>query len=96
MSFDETSFIKEVLNNYINYNNYNQDLSIIYDNHFNNIIKKYNITDIFNLYIKEIDIEDAKYRYGNNYINIKLNLILYSKIINYIYDKKINIMSQNI
>jgi hypothetical protein len=80
MSFDETVFINEIIIDYINSDNNNY--SIIYDKHYNNLIKKYNINDIFQLYINEIDLEDAKYRYGDNYIDIKLNLILYSKFIN--------------
>jgi hypothetical protein len=86
MSFNEAIFIKEVIKDYIKSNN--SDCSIIYDNHYNNLIKTYDIKDIFQLYLTEIDLEDAKYRYGNNYIEIKLNLILYSKVINYIIDKQ--------
>ncbi len=82
MSFDETVFINEIIIDYINGDNH--DYSIIYDNHYNNLIKKYDIKDIFQLYINEIDLEDAKYRYGDNYIDIKLNLILYSKFINFL------------
>jgi len=82
MSFDETVFINQILIDYINSDNL--DYSIIYDNHYNNLIKKYDIKDIFQLYINEIDLEDAKYRYGDNYIDIKLNLILYSKFINFL------------
>jgi hypothetical protein len=90
MLFNEKKFIKEVINDYLNSDN--QDYSIIYDNHYNNLIKTYDIKDIFQLYINEIDLEDAKYRYGNDYIDIKLNLILYSKLINYISDKKIKFL----
>jgi hypothetical protein len=90
MLFNEKKFIKEVINDYLNSDN--QDYSIIYDNHYNKLIKTYDIKDIFQLYINEIDIEDAKYRYGNDYIDIKLNLILYSRLINYISDKKIKFL----
>jgi hypothetical protein len=90
MLFNEKKFIKEVINDYLNSDN--QDYSIIYDNHYNKLIKTYDIKDVFQLYITEIDIEDAKYRYGNDYIDIKLNLILYSKLINYISDKKIKFL----
>jgi hypothetical protein len=90
MLFNEKKFIKEVINDYLNSDN--QDYSIIYDNHYNNLIKTYDIKDIFQLYINEIDLEDAKYRYGNDYIDIKLNLILYSKLINYMFDKKIKFL----
>ena len=86
MLFNETIFIKEVIKDYIKSNN--NDCSVIYDNHYNKLIKNYDIKDVFNLYINEIDLEDVKYRYGDNYIDIKLNLILYSKVINYIIDKK--------
>jgi hypothetical protein len=90
MLFNEKKFIKEVINDYLNSDN--QDYSIIYDNHYNKLIKTYDIKDIFQLYINEIDIEDSKYRYGNDYIDIKLNLILYSRLINYISDKKIKFL----
>jgi hypothetical protein len=90
MLFNEKKFIKEVINDYLNSDN--QDYSIIYDNHYNNLIKTYDIKDIFQLYINEIDLEDSKYRYGNDYIDIKLNLILYSRLINYISDKKIKFL----
>lgn len=86
MIFNETDFIKTVINDYIKSNH--NDCSITYNKHFDNLIKNYNINDIFNLYLNEIDIEDSKYRYGSNYIEIKVNLILYSKLINYIIDKK--------
>ena len=69
MSFNETFFIKEVIKDYIKSNN--NDYSIIYDNHYNNLIKTSDIKDIFQLYLGEIDLEDSKYRYGNNYIEIK-------------------------
>ena len=89
MKFNETDFIKDIVKDYINNND--NDYSITYNNHFNNLIKNYNIIDIYKLYLNEIDIEDSKYRYGNNYMEIKINLILYSKFINYMIDNKKNI-----
>ena len=88
MLFNETVFIKEVIKDYIKSSD--SDCSYVYDNHYNNLLRNYDIKDVFNLYINEIDLEDAKYRYGDNYIDIKLNLILYSKVINYIYEKNKN------
>ena len=89
MVFNETDFIKDIVRDYINNND--NDYSITYNNHFNNLLKNYNIIDIYKLYLNEIDIEDSKYRYGNNYMEIKINLILYSKFINYMIDNKKNI-----
>lgn len=88
MLFDETIFINEVIKDYIKSSD--NDCSYIYDKHYNKLIRTYDIKDVFYLYINEIDLEDAKYRYGDNYIDIKLNLILYSKVINYIYEKQKN------
>ena len=85
MVFNETDFIKDIVKDYINNND--NDYSITYNNHFNRLLKNYNIIDIYKLYLNEIDIEDSKYRYGNNYMEIKINLILYSKFINYMIDK---------
>jgi hypothetical protein len=77
--------VKECINkNDKNDNNYSK----IYDNHYNNLVKTKNIEEIFNLYLDEIDLEDIKYRYGKNYMDIKLNLILYTKFINYIIEKQ--------
>jgi len=89
MVFNETDFIKDIVKDYINNND--NDYSITYNNHFNRLLKNYNIIDIYKLYLNEIDIEDSKYRYGNNYMEIKINLILYSKFINYMIDNKKNI-----
>lgn len=89
MSFNENFFIKEILKDCIKNNEL--DYSKIYDIHFNKLVKTSNIKEIFNLYLDEIDLEDVKYRYGKNYIEIKLNLILYTRLINYIIkNKKIN------
>lgn len=84
MLFNETIFIKDVIKDFIISND--TDCSISYNFHFNNLIKNYDIEKIFDLYINEIDIEDSKYRYGYNYKEIKINLILYTKVINYIID----------
>ena len=79
MVFNETDFINDIVKDYINNND--NDYSITYNNHFNRLLNNYNIIDIYKLYLNEIDIEDSKYRYGNNYMEIKINLILYSKFI---------------
>lgn len=89
MTFNETDFIKDIVRDYIKNND--NDYSITYNNHFNRLLQNYNIIDIYKLYLNEIDIEDSKYRYGNNYMEIKINLILYSKFINYMIDYKKNI-----
>jgi hypothetical protein len=86
MIFNEKQFIKDILKECINKNDNNY--SKIYDNHYNNLVKTKNIEEIFNLYLDEIDLEDIKYRYGKNYMDIKLNLILYTKFINYIIEKQ--------
>jgi hypothetical protein len=83
MTFNEITFIKDILNESSD-NNY----SNIFDKHFNNLVKTKNIEEIFNLYLEEIDIEDVKCRYGKNYIEIKLNLILYTKLLNYVVKTK--------
>jgi len=85
MTFNEITFIKAILNESTN-NNY----SNIFDKHFNNLVKTENIEEIFNLYLEEIDIEDIKCRYGKNYIEIKLDLILYTKLLNYMVKTKDN------
>ena len=48
-------------------------------------INKNNLDFIFDIYCNnEEDIADAKIRYGDNYKEIKLNLILYNILLNYL------------
>ena len=85
MLFDETIFINEVIKDYIKSSD--NDCSYIYDKHYNKLIRTYDIKDVFYLYINEIDLEDAKYRYGDNYIDIKLNLIGFRTILQHYFPK---------
>lgn len=79
MNFNKNKFINDII---IEYNNTNVDYSIIFDNHFNNIMKTYDIkTILYNLCSIE-EIEDAKYRYSNKYIELKLILVLYNELLN--------------
>ena len=84
MYFDEIKFINNIIKNCNNINDINE-LNKNFDNTFNNLILKYNIDMIFNIYCFDInDIEDAKIRYGINYKEIKLNLILYNNLLRYL------------
>lgn len=84
VKYDENLFMKSVIDEYkINVND-DEISDIIFEKHFNKLIEKCNINDIFNYYSNEIDVEDAKQCYGNDYIKIKLGFILHMKVINHL------------
>ena len=48
----------------------------------------YDCKVLLDYYCTSEEIEDAKYRFKDNYIELKLSLILYHKFINALIDKK--------
>jgi len=89
--YNEKIFIKSIIDEYKNYANDDNESEIIFQKHFDNLITKIDITKIFNYYSNEIDVEDAKVCYGDDYIKIKLGFILHMKLINYIIDGTLDI-----
>jgi hypothetical protein len=84
MYFNEKIFITTIINKCNDLDDINE-VNINYDKTFNNLINKNNLDFIFNIYCNDNDeIEDAKIRYGDNYKEIKLNLILYNNLLNYL------------
>jgi hypothetical protein len=84
MSFNERTFLINIIQNCKNTNDFNE-LNSNFDTIFNETITKNNIDIVFDIYCKNNDdIEDAKLRYGNNYKEIKLNLILYNILLSYL------------
>jgi predicted transcriptional regulator len=84
MSFDEKAFLNTIIQNCKNIKDINE-LNINFDKIFNETITKANIDIVFDIYNKNNDdIEDAKMRYGKNYKEIKLNLILYNILLIYL------------
>jgi hypothetical protein len=84
MYFSETIFITTIIKQCNDIDDLDE-VNIKYDETFNNIINKNNLDFIFDIYCNnEEDIADAKIRYGDNYKEIKLNLILYNLLLNYL------------
>ena len=84
MYFNEKIFITTIIKKCNDLDDINE-VNINYDKTFNNLINKNNLDFIFNIYCNDNDeIEDAKIRYGDNYKEIKLNLILYNNLLNYL------------
>jgi hypothetical protein len=86
--FNESKFVTDILteyyaNNYTNYSN-------IYDKYFNIVIETYDIEQLLINYCTTDEIEDAKERYKSNYIEAKLNLILFNIVLNAIVKKEEN------
>jgi hypothetical protein len=84
MYFSEKIFITTIIKHCNDIDDLDE-INIIYDETFNNIINKNNIDFIFGIYCNnDEEITDAKIRYGNNYKEIKLNLILYNLLLKYL------------
>jgi hypothetical protein len=84
MYFSENNFIYSIINKCNDINDINE-ININYDKTFNNIINKNNLDCIFDIYCNNDEqITDAKIRYGDNYKEIKLNLILYNRLLKYL------------
>lgn len=84
MYFSEKLFLNTIIKNCNNIDDINE-INLVYDKTFNNIINKNNLNFIFGIYCNnEEEIIDAKIRYGDNYKEIKLNLILYNALLNYL------------
>jgi hypothetical protein len=84
MYFSEKIFINRIIKQCNNLDDMNE-INLIYDETFNNIINKNNLDFIFDIYCNnKDDITDAKIRYGDNYKEIKLNLILYNLLLKYL------------
>jgi|688.fasta_scaffold2342818_2 hypothetical protein len=83
--FEETKFVADVLNEYYanNYTNY----SIIYDKYFNIVLETYDNKELLERYCTYEEIEEAKECYKSNYIESKLNLVLFNIILNAIVKK---------
>jgi len=83
--FEETKFVAAVLNEYYanNYTNY----SIIYDKYFNIVLETYDNKELLERYCTNEEIEEAKECYKSNYIESKLNLVLFNIILNAIVKK---------
>jgi hypothetical protein len=85
-NFDENKFINNIVNYYINCNNNNY--SLIFDVFFIKMTKINDCNALLDYYCTKEEIEDAKYRFKDNYVELKLSLILYHKFINALIDKR--------
>jgi len=79
--FDETRFVADILDEYYE-NDMNDSCAIIFEKHFNVMVERYDIKEIIKSYCSTVEIEDARERYSTNYIEAKLNLVLFDIVIN--------------
>jgi hypothetical protein len=94
INFDEDKFIKEIVNFYINNDiSYNhKNYSLFFDIFFTKMTKAHNCKLILENYCTKEEIEDAKERYKDDYVELKLSLILYNKFLNTLYKEKIYLL----
>ena len=85
--FDETTFISNIIDEYYA-GNMNESCMNTFDKYFNIVIETYNIKELLESYCKTSEIEDAKFRYGDNYIIAKLNIVLFRIVLNAIMNKE--------
>ena len=99
INFDENKFINIIVNFYLNNNYYydeniviniNNNYSLIFDIFFIKMTKKNNCKVLLKKYCTKEEIKDAKYRFKENYVELKLSLILYHKFINALINIKNN------
>ena len=97
INFDETTFINNIVNYYLNNNYYydkniiiniNNNYSLIFDIFFIKMTKTNNCKVLLKKYCTIEEIKDAKYRFKENYVELKLSLILYHKFINALINRK--------
>ena len=101
INFDENKFINNIVNFYLNNNYYydeniiiniNNNYSLIFDIFFIKMTKTNNCKVLLKQYCTKEEIKDAKYRFKENYVELKLSLILYHKFINALINMKKNLM----
>jgi hypothetical protein len=59
----------------------NKDCCTIFDKHFQELVKNFNLEVILNRYCSSREIKSAKYRYCCDYIEKKLNIVLFQKVL---------------
>lgn len=91
VNFDEDSFINQIIQFYIenDITYYNKNYSIFFDIFFIKMTKTHDCKLILDNYCTKEEIEDAKERYKDHYVELKLSLILYNKFINALSRKKL-------
>lgn len=89
--FDENKFIDDIVSEYINNDItfLTENFSKTFDTHFDNMTKTYDCKTILNNYCNKNDIDDAKFRFKENYAEIKLCLILYNKFMSVLENKRL-------
>jgi hypothetical protein len=101
INFDENKFINNIVSFYLNNNYYydeniviniNNNYSLIFDIFFIKMTKTNNCKVLLKQYCTKEEIKDAKYRFKENYVELKLSIILYQKFINALINMKKNLM----
>jgi hypothetical protein len=92
VNFEEDKFINEIVNFYIqndisyhdkkSFLKLNENYSVYFDIYFIKMTKSHNCKLILESYCSKEEIEDAKERFKNDYVELKLSLILYHKFLN--------------
>jgi hypothetical protein len=86
--FDFRKFRKAILNEFID--SEDRNCTAIFDKHFALVVEKYDIEVILNRYCTKQEIISANCRYGSEYLEKQLNIVLFEKIMDAIvkYSRK--------
>ena len=86
--FDFRKFRKAILNEFID--SEDRNCTAIFDKHFALVVEKYDIEVILNRYCTKQEIISAHCRYGSEYLEKQLNIVLFEKIMDAIvkYSRK--------
>ena len=77
--YNEKTFFKSFIEEYKKFCNDDIKTELIFQNNYNKLLENYDINKIYHHYSNQIDIND-------DYIKIKLGLILHMNLITYIMD----------
>lgn len=59
----------------------NKNCCDIFDRHFEKLVENYDLEVILDRYCTPMEIKSAKIRYGSDYLEKKLNIILFEKVL---------------
>ncbi len=78
--FELRKFINPILDELME--SENKDCCTIFDKHFQELVQNFNLEVILIRYCSAREIKSAKYRYCCDYVEKKVNIVLFQKVLN--------------
>jgi len=77
--FELRKFINPILDELME--SENKDCCEIFEKHFQELVKNFNLEIILNRYCSLREIKSAKFRYCSDYVEKKVNIVLFQKVL---------------